>query len=678
MSKKLFEEFPPVTPEEWKSQIEKDLKGIDLQKLNWRPYEGFTVEPFYTERDLTGLEYLTDSAPNEFPYARGIRARDNRWRIDDHISAENIEDANRLAVESIKQGADSITFICEAGEGLMRGIPIQSEDDVSGLLKNIPIGEIPLHFKCGTAHAAILSLFVNEAEKTGVEPEKLTGSVDADPLGYLALKGTFARSEKDSFEELAAVISYVGGHMPLFKVLKVNGHHFHNSGASITQEVAFTLSSGVEYLDRLTSMDVRPDMILNHMSFSFSVGSNYFMEIAKLRAARLLWAKIAEQYKPGGESSKKMILETRTSSWNKTVFDPYVNMLRTTVEAMAASIGGSETLNVQPMDSTFRTPDEFSRRMARNTQLILKNESYLDRVTDPGAGAYYIENLTDSIAEASWETFLKIEELGGVVEALKSGFIQDEIEKTRNKRDMDIAARKKIFLGVNQYPDINEKMPENTGDRRKEVKLKKSGLEIKPEELNSIEALRDYFSDKNALLGDTVPEAPVKHDVRILPLKPYRGAEPFEKIRLRTLRYISDTGNSPEVFLFPAGNPSMRSARAAFSGNFFGCAGFKIIENTGFKDIETGVKAALKSEARIIVICSSDKEYPDLAPEICKELKAESPDVKVLIAGNPKEHVSELRSCGIDDFIHARSNALELIEKYQEILGIYTGGGENN
>ena len=668
----MFEEFPPVTPEEWKSQIERDLKGIDLQNLNWKPYEGFSVEPFYTGRDLRGLEYLTNSSPDEFPYVRGTGGRNNRWKIDDHISAESIGEANRLAVESIKQGADSITFICEADEGRMRGTPIQKAGDMSRLLKNIPIGKIPLHFKCGSAQAAILSLFVIEAEKRGVKLEKLAGSLDADPIGSLVLKGTFARSERDSFKELGAVISYVGGHMPFFKALKVNGHHFHDSGASITQELAFTLASGVEYLDRLTSMDISPDRILSHMSFSFSVGSNYFMEIAKLRAVRLLWAEIAEQYKPGDENSKKMTLETRTSSWNKTVFDPYVNMLRATVEAMAASIGGSESLYVQPMDSTFRTPDEFSRRMARNTQLILKSESSLDRVTDPAAGSYYIENLTDSIAEASWEIFRKVEAIGGIVEALKSDFIQDEIGKTRNNRDMDIATRKEILLGVNQYPDINDKMPEKTGDKKREIKLKKSGREINSEELVSIEALKAYFSDKNALLGDTVPNGPVKHEVKTAPLNPYRGAEPFEKIRLSTLRYISETGSSPEVFLLSVGNTSMRNARAAFSRNFFGCAGFKIIDNTGFDNVETGVKAAIKSGSRIVVICSSNKEYLDLAPEICGELRANSPDVKILIAGNPKEHLSELRSCGIDDFIHSGSNALEILKKYLEIMGIHT------
>lgn len=672
---KLFKEFPPVSAAEWQAQIVEDLKGGDPEKLNWVPYENFVVAPFYTGNDLEPLDYLTTPAPGEFPYVRGTEARDNDWKINEQISAGTVKEANRLAVESIKQGADSVTFVCEVGDGTISGVPVQSKRDMSRLLEDIPLEKTPVHFICGRGAAGIFSLFISEAQDKGIKPEMLSGSVDADPLGALALRGSFPAAERELFDELRGLLSYVSGAAPGYKALKVSGRNFHDSGASATEELAFTLASGVEYLDRLTSMDLTVDRISPHMSFSFSAGSNYFMEIAKLRAARLLWAEIVKQYKPKNESSLKMSIETVTSPRNKTVFDPYVNMLRGTVEAMAAAIGGSESVHVLPLDSTYKNPDEFSRRMARNTQLILKNESYLDRVIDPSAGSYYIENLTDSIARTSWELFLRVEKEGGIVQALRSGLVQEQIERTRNSRDMNIATRKESILGVNQYPNTEETGPGKTANKLPRKKLRRREGDVEPGRARSIEEIVSYLGGKNACLGDVIRPEPTKPEFEVAPLKPYRGAEAFEKLRLATMMNAKETGRTPEVFLLPVGNPSMRSARAVFSSNFFGCAGFRILDNPGFESTGEGVKAALKSKARIVVICSSDKEYLSAAPEICEKLKAGRPDIYIVVAGYPKEHIDELKAEGVDDFIYKGINTLDALKKYQEIAGIDAGQG---
>jgi len=668
----LFEEFPPVSKAEWEAQIARDIKGADPDKLDWKPYEGFTVKPFYTDGDLDSLGYLTDAVPEEYPYVRGTKSRSNDWNIAERIAAGTVKEANRLALESIVKGADAVTFICEVEDEIIHGVPVQKQGDMSRLLQNLPIGEIPIHFECGNAAAAIFSLFINEAGKRGVKPEALSGSVDADPLKYVALRGSFPKGERQSFEELRQLVSYTDAHVPEFRCLSVGSRHFHDSGASATQELAFALASGVEYLDRLTSMDLTVDQISPRMRFSFSVGSNYFMEIAKLRAARLLWAEIVKQYRPENMSSAMMSIETRTSSWNMTIFDPYVNMLRGTVEAMAAAIGGSDTLSVLPFDSVLRAPDEFSRRMARNTQLILKNESYMDRVVDPSSGSYYIEELTDSIAKAAWDKFLKIEEAGGFVEAFRSGLIQREIEDIARQRDMNIATRKDFFLGVNQYPNLTEKNPVKIDGG---IPSKKLTTKKQIEEPDSIERLREYLEGGNTGIGDVVGSGRTDDKLGVKPLRPYRGPEAFEEMRLRTVKHAKETGKAPVVFLLPVGNISMRNARANFSSNFFGCAGFKVIENRGFDTIEKGVKAAVKSGAQIVVICSSDKEYPDLAPGIAEQIKTAKPDTRVVIAGYPKEQLDELRKSGVDEFIHARSNALEELRKFQAIAGI--GGGES-
>ncbi|HVY54716.1 MAG TPA: methylmalonyl-CoA mutase family protein, partial [Thermodesulfobacteriota bacterium] len=351
LTENLFEEFPEVTSEEWKEEIVKDLKGGDIRKLDWKPYEGFTVRPFYTEEDLDAVGYLTGQYPGVFPYARGNESAGNDWKINERIISGSVKDANRLALRSLGAGAQSLTFVCEAVNGFVSGVPIESARDMSALLKDIPVEEVPVHFKCGTGAAGILALYILEAGKRGLDKKRLAGSVDADPLKFLALSGSFPGDERGTFEGLRSIISYLENNMPYYRALEVSGRHFHDSGASAVQELAFTLSAGVEYLDRLTSLDMSVDRITAHMSFSFSVGSSYFMEIAKLRAARLLWATIAEAFGARKELAEKMVIRAETSSWDKTVFDPYVNMLRGTVEAMAAAIGGCESFDVLPLDA---------------------------------------------------------------------------------------------------------------------------------------------------------------------------------------------------------------------------------------------------------------------------------------------------------------------------------------
>jgi methylmalonyl-CoA mutase len=653
----------------------KDLHGGDIGKLDWKPYEGFTVRPFYTEEDLGGVGYLTDQVPGEFPYARGNNKKGNDWKINEYITSGSVKEANRLALESLSMGAQSLTFVCEAGDGFISGVPVESARDMSALLKGIPIEEVPVHFKCGTGAGGILALFTMEADKRGLDKKTLAGSVDADPLKALALGGSLPGGGRETFEELRSIISYLENNMPLYRALEVSGRHFNDSGASAVQELAFTLASGVEYLDRLTSLDMSVDRITPHMTFSFSIGSNYFMEIAKLRAARLLWSSIVEAYGARKEPAEKMSINAITSSWNKTVFDPYVNMLRGTVEAMAAVIGGCESLNVLPLDSAYERPGEFTRRLARNTQLILRHESYIDRVTDPAGGSYYIERLTDALADSAWELFRRVEGMGGFVSALRAGFVQEEIQRTRKERDRDIASGKAILLGTNQYPDLGEKGPKKRGAITPKKSLRTGSGKFTG--ALSIKECIAYLEEKGSHLGDILPDNPEAGEMQIEPLRPYRGAEPFEELRFATLKHKKETGVTPSVFLFPVGNPSMRNARAAFAANFFGCAGFKILDNPGFGTIDDGVKAALRSKSKIVVICSSDREYPELAPEICDKLREKNPVIRILIAGNPREHIEELRAAGISDFIHARSNALETLRKYQEITGIRNEGGEN-
>jgi methylmalonyl-CoA mutase len=325
-----------------------------------------------------------------------------------------------------------------------------------------------------------------------------------------------------------------------------------------------------------------------------------------------------------------MTIHAVTSRWNKAMYDPYVNMLRTTTEAMSSIIAGIDSLTVGPFDEVFRKPDDFSERIARNQQLLLKEESYLDQVADPAAGSYYIENLTDAVAAEAWKLFLEVDARGGFLEAVAQGFVQERIEATAARRDADIAGRKETILGVNQYPNFTEK---------KEAEIAANGA-------NGVQ-----HPDEKPL-------------VKVL--KPYRGAQSIEAIRHRT-DMIAQNHKRPAAFMLTYGNLAMRIARSQFSRNFFACAGFETFDNLGFKSAEEGVQAFLESKAEILVICSADEEYAVLAPAVKELVKDQG---IVVVAGYPKDVVDELRAKGLEHFIHVRSNLLEELRKYQVLLGL--------
>jgi methylmalonyl-CoA mutase len=417
---------------------------------------------------------------------------------------------------------------------------------------------------------------------------------------------------------------------PNFKVVEVGGHIFNNSGSSVVQELGFALAAGVEYLDLLTDAGLSIDQIAPKVRFHFATGSKYFMEIAKLRAARYLWAHIVKAYNPCCDCKCMMNIHAETSEWNKTVYDPNVNMLRTQTETMSAVLGGVDSFTVHPFDYTYECqPTELAERVARNQQLLLKEESHFAKIVDVAGGSYYIEELTQNIAEAAWKLFLEVQEQGGYVEALKKGFVQAAVKATAQARDLDIAQRKENFVGVNQFPNFNEKV------------------------------------ERELCACIFTPEDETVEGAEIETLKPYRGAAAFEAMRLKTDQYAAKNGR-PVVYMFPMGNLAMRKARAQFACNFFACAGFQVVDNNGFKTVEEGVQACLENKAAIVVLCSSDDEYAGFAPEAFEQLKEKA---IVVVAGNPETR-PELEAKGLTNYIHVKNNVLEELKGYQQKLGI--------
>ncbi|MBN2668980.1 MAG: methylmalonyl-CoA mutase small subunit [Bacteroidales bacterium] len=605
----LFSEFSPADRAKWMDKIQADLKGADFdKKLVWKTIDGINIQPFYMHSDLENLA-LSHTNIAEFPYLRGHQSERNDWHIRQDFFVKNIDQTNTEILDALMRGVTSVRLV-------FKTLTLSSQKEFDRLLRGIDISAIELNFSCSEGNADLLSMLSNYIKANGIAPAKVKGSLNIDPISWTAQFGTCRHKNlNEAYQHLSQLIQFADEHLPHIKLLAVNSHLYSDAGSSIIQELSFAISITAAYFDALNEK-LSPERIAHHLHFNIGLSNNYFMEIAKIRALRFLFAKIAEAN--GVEPSKSnTYIHAQNTIWNKTIFDPYVNMLRVTTEAMSGAIAGVDAMTILPFDEVFKSSENFSKRIARNTQILLKEEAHFDKVIDPAGGSYYIEAITDTLVEHAWQQFLKIDETGGFVKALEEGSIQAEVRKMAQERDINIALRKDILLGTNQYPNSTETMFEKT----------------------------------------QIP-VNVKLDNRLI--QPYRGAEAFEAVRFAT----EQAEKTPTVFMLTYGNLAMRRARSQFAGNFFGCAGYTIIDNNGFASIKEGMELAKQQKADIIVLCSDDDTYIEMA----KEAMASKPSSEIVIAGYPKEHIDTLNEMGIEHFIHVKSNVLEMLQMFNNKL----------
>ncbi|NBC83082.1 MAG: methylmalonyl-CoA mutase small subunit [Bacteroidetes bacterium] len=612
----FMEEFPAISTEAWEAIIQKDLKGADYdKKLIWKTIDGFKLRPYYRQEDVENKSYLKVQ-PGVYPYLRG-NGDGKSCNIQQDIWVDSPAKANTQAVNALSKGADSVCFMFPQ--------MVSKAADLNMLLQNIDLTKTAIHFKVPMDHFQVFEWFTDYVKKESIDASQIHGSINVCPLSKLTATGNYYQDSENDFKLLAAAVKKCNDLFPHFRLINIEGHLFVDSGASVSQELAFSLAMASDYLAHLTNQGLTVNEIAPHIQFSFGIGSGYFLEIAKIRVARLLWSNIVTAY-GGSHASGKVQIQSLTSRWNKTLYDPYVNMLRLTTEAMSAIIGGCNSLSIQPFDEIYGHTTDFAERIARNTQIILREEAQLDKTTDPAAGSYYIENITDVMAEHAWTLFQKIEKEGGYARHFLDGQIQEMIKETARKRDFNIAIRKETLLGTNQYPNA---------------------AEILKDEVRESNTIRFYQEAANILCK---------------PLKMYRGAETFEALRMRTEKHT----RRPKVFLLTIGNLNWRKARASFAFGFFACAGYEIIDNPGFENVDEGVKEAVKAASDIVVICSSDDEYAELAVPVYEQLKEKS---VVVVAGMPA-CAEELKQQGLNNFIHVKSNVLEELQQYHHKLGI--------
>ena len=627
LKEKLFSEFAPVSTEQWMAKITADLKGAPFEKkLVWKTGEGFNVNPFYRAEDIEGLN-TTTSLPGQFPYVRGTK-KDNDWKVRQNIEVTCFKGANEKALDLLNKGVTSLGFVIQAED--------VNAENIATLLNGIYPECVELNFKtCHRKAEKLINILADYLKAQNADLTKCYGSVNYDPFKRMLVKG----KTNDNWDADAVAVFNAGKALPRYRVLAVNAFYFNNAGSYITQELGYALAWGNEILAKLTEAGCRPDEVAKKIKFNFGISSNYFMEIAKFRAARWLWAEIVAAYepqcqhddcnnnKPDGlcRCAAKMQMHAQTSEWNMTVYDAHVNLLRTQTESMSAALAGVDSITVRPFDKIYKTPDDISERIARNQQLLLKEECHLDKVVDPSAGSYYLETLTVSVADVAWKLFLETEEKGGFFTAVMAGDVQNAVNASSASRKASIATRKEVLLGTNQFPNFNE-----------------------------VAAAKIEVKDEEACKCST--------EVTLPKLNLERGASAFEALRLATEK----SGKTPKAFMLTVGSLSMRLARSQFSCNFFGCAGYQVIDNLGFETVEEGVEAAVAAGAEIVVLCSSDDEYAELAPAAYKALAGRA---EFVVAGMP-ECMEELKAQGITQYVNVRSNVLETLKAFNAKLGI--------
>ncbi|MEH7351742.1 methylmalonyl-CoA mutase family protein [Gottfriedia acidiceleris] len=686
LEENLFAEFPKPTVQEWRDVVEKSLKGATIEeKLVTKTYEEIILKPMYGEEDIANYPYL-NAQPGEFPFVRGTSEQgylEKPWEISQELDCSSPMEFNRVAKHDLDKGQTTLKIQLNESLGTTsknnnsnKGLILTSINDFRIAFQNINLEEVPLYIETVNGGQAFFGSFIAYLQQQNYDFNKINGFIGMDPISNLVKEGTLPYSLENAYKMMAEITKWSGNHTTNLRNILVQSHPYHDAGGNAVQELAFAISTGLEYLREMDNRQIPLDDAATKILFSFSVGSNFFMEIAKLRAARMIWARIIKEL-GGNEASQKMNIHSRTSAWTKTIYDPYVNILRGTVEAFAGVIGGSDSLHVSPFDESIKSSDEFSRRIARNTHLILEKESNLSKVSDPAGGSWYIESLTYSLAEKAWELFQKIEEKGGMAKAIQEGFPQALVRQVAEEKSNNIKNRKAKFIGTNIYPNLNETRIEKKELERAEVEVTKENFDGGSENLilqtgcsieDIIDAANNGATISNIINAMNLVDSELP---RVNQLDIHRGAQPYESLRQNSQSYKNSTGEFPTVFVANFGQVAAYKPRTDFVTDFFEVGGFKVLQNKGFTSIDEVIESFKKSESTIVVICSTDDQYSEVVPSITNQIKTINPNAKVLLAGKPSiDDMNLYKQVGIDDFIHINVNNFEKLQNLQKDGGI--------
>jgi methylmalonyl-CoA mutase len=702
---KLLGEFPPVSYDDWRKLVEAELKGAPFdKKMFTATYEGFALQPIYRREDSAALPHV-NSLPGFAPFVRGASASgyvNKAWAVSQEIAVASPTEFNFAARNSISRGLNALNMVLDratrngldpdwaapedVGSG---GLSIATLNDLDRALEGIVLDQTSLFVRSGASALPFAALLLALARKRKTARTQLHGCIEMDPLGVLAHEGRLPQSLEGAYREMAALTAWAAQHAPQLQTICVHSRAWHEAGGHAVQELAYTLATGVEYLRRLSALGVDVNTTAPRIRFAVTVGTNFFLEIAKLRALRMLWSQ-AVAAAGGNEAAQKISLHVRTSQWNKSVVDPYNNLLRTTVEAFAGVLSGCDSMQVGAFDEVVRPPDDFSLRIARNTQLVLQQECNLNHVIDPAGGSWFVESATAEMATRAWALFQEIETAGGIEKALRAGLPQKAVAETAAKKLKAVTSRRDSIVGVNQYANPKEKPlevpptdPTAFHQRRaQQVASHRTAMDEADSEvvLNWLAKIigtkgADLFAVCVEAIGAGATLGEITRALRINdspsePVTPVcltRAAKPIEGLRAAMNRRA---GGAAKVFLCNMGSLKEHKARADFSRGFFSVGGYEVVSPAGFKTSEEAGAAFVKSGADIAVLCSVDENYPALVPAWTASIQAQKPAAILVLAGYPPEQVEAHRQAGVAEFIHIRADVFEVLSKIHNRLGI--------
>ncbi len=692
----LLSDFEKPSYEEWREAATAALKGAPFEKklLTDTP-EGITLQPIFNKSDLEGIAHM-GSVPGAAPFVRGSRAQSGPrepWEVCQSVSRATPKEVNDMLAREIERGCTGVNLVLdtaarrgvdpdEADEGEVGkdGVSMATAADLDECFKGIDVAGLPLTVNCGDAVLPFIALLGAHLKKAGKNPADLSGTVGSDPLGVLAQRGSLCAPVEHSFTEMSTLAKWAVDNAPGLRTVVVRTHPYHDAGASVVDELGFAIATGAQYMRVLVESGIPVNDAARQMCMEFSVDSRFFISIAKLRAARLLWSRVVEAF-GGDEEHGRTHIHVRTSSRNQTKYDPWVNMLRTTTETFCAAVAGAESIDASPFDEAVREADEFSARIARNTQVILREEANLGKVVDPAGGSWYVEWLTDQLAHKSWDMFREIEKKGGMSAALSEGFPQSICETGAKERFGKLAVRSEVLVGTNMHPNLGEQKLDPRGpdhsalhaSRSAQVAAARTGVSValKAGSEQVVDAAITAAKD-GATLGEIAHawRSGAGEGAVVKPLQMFRSAQMFETLRERSENHESETGARPKVFLANMGPIPQHKPRADFTRGFFEVAGFDVVGNDGFDDPGAAADATVDSEAPIAVICSTDPTYPELVPPFVRRLKEKAPGVIVVLAGYPKKQIDSHKETGVDEFIHLRADNHGMLSAFLDKIGV--------
>lgn len=600
--KASFKEFEIPNEEAWIHQIKKDLKTDDVSKILHQEIDEISSKIAYQEIPSQSFSAFNNRELHhpEFAFA-------NDWEILVSIKTDDLKACNKNALKLLEHGASGISFT---------GFEISNQEELRLVLKGIDCEIARVHFNCGEATPSLFYLYLDEVQRMNLDASKCFGSIAWDPLGDFIFNGSFNYSKEESIQLTEVLLSTSKNYLPGFKTITINGARWHNAGASATQELATVLSLTAEYAINLQDKHSFPE-IFNNMQVQLASGSEFFIQLAKFRAIRILWNMLLKGF--SSELSVPLWLQSETSLRNKTKFDAHSNLVRGTLESMAAIIGGTDEHLVHPLNYHFEEVTEDSQRLALNIQHLLKYEAGFDKVLDASAGSPYIEHLTSELVEKSWSLFLEIESKGGYTSAVRLGFLQDLIKSNRSKIEEAVRKRKRGIIGVNRFANAEEKL------------------------VLELNQAKDPLSK--------LPEIKV--------LEPYFEASSFESVRR-----LVNLDKQAKACLVLTGDPLKSKQRATFAKDFLSSGGFEVVQTDSDVQLIDQLHSENIMTADLIVLCSSDEEYEAILEIVNSENKLQKP---LWIAGNPINTV-QLRKLGADDFIYLGCDAIKVFYGFLEAL----------